>query len=90
MWRGWIEDKDNAVSAFLNWSPTLLVAPIARYVPEFNVNFSEDAGRRGSVLLILNNPTHTIIYGNELEVFKFKLASSQFADKTYLTPTVGL
>ena len=90
MWRGGIEDEDDAVGAFLNWSPALLVAPIARYVPEFNVNFSEDAGRRGSVLLILNNPTHTLIYGHELEAFRFKLASSKFAVKTYLTPTVGL
>ena len=69
MWRGGIEDEDDAVGTFLNRSPALLVAPIARYVPEFNVNFSEDAGRRGSVLLILNNPTHT----NEFMVTNLKL-----------------
>ena len=42
--RGGVKHKDNSIGALLNRTPAFLIAPIARHIPKFNVNFSEDAG----------------------------------------------
>ena len=82
---GWgrVEDKDDAVGAFLNRSPAFLIAPITWNIPELNVDFAENAGRCRSVLLVLNDSI------NLLHLFSF-FVRSLCCFKTYLTPTVGL
>lgn len=76
--RGWVENKNDSVGALLDRTPALLVAPIARDVPELNVHLAEDAGGSGCILLELNDPTSNII------------VSIAGQEGTYLTPTVGL
>ena len=53
--RGWVKDKDNSMSALLNRTPAFLIAPIARHIPEFDVNFSENASGSRCVLFVLDD-----------------------------------
>ena len=55
-WWGWVKNKDDAVSALLNWAPALFVAPITAHVPELNVDLAENAGWSRCILLVLDDP----------------------------------
>ena len=53
--RARIKYKNNSVGALLDWTPTAFVAPISWYIPKFNVDLAEDAGRGRCIFLKLHN-----------------------------------
>ena len=51
-----VKHKDDSMGSFLDWAPALLIAPITRDVPEFDVDFSKNSSWSWCILFVLNDP----------------------------------